>query len=478
MQAFFAGVKRETRDLKGSLREPLEITAAYAQESAELKALKEERDNLIHTAREALEREANEKNQSADDAKKKISDADVNKKVDAEHPGRRAKLNDRIKELERRSRLHAPQIEAVFSGDNTPVTRVLLGGELSRPGWEVKPGFVQAMLPLSKRGPDCQTAASQVANSPSGFTKRRSELARWLTSADHPLTARVMVNRLWQHHFGVGLVATASDFGRNGERPTHPELLDWLAREFVRQGWDLKKMHRLLMTSAAYRRSSTNDAVASKQDPANKLVWRMNRRRLESEAIRDTILAVSGSLNPEVGGPGVYAKLPKGINVEFPNNDKELSWGTSTAADDHRRSIYLFQRRTLTYPLMEVFDAAPMNQSCAVRPQTTVAPQTLALFNGEFTREAASEFARRLERETTRRGDWTDELCESVTDTQIERAFQIAFARLPTNDERKSIREFLAQQAVKRSGSASPARAALIDFCHVILNANELIYPD
>ena len=135
-------------------------------------------------------------------------------------------------------------------------------------------------------------------------------------------------------------------------------------------------------------------------DPDNKLLWRANRRRIESEAIRDTFLAVSGTLNPSMGGPGVYARLPAGINVEFPNNDKELSWGIGTEADNRRRSIYLFQRRTLTYPLMEVFDAAPMSQSCAARPLTTVAPQALALLNGEFARKCAGHFTSRLKKET------------------------------------------------------------------------------
>jgi hypothetical protein len=172
-------------------------------------------------------------------------------------------------------------------------------------------------------------------------------------------------------------------------------------------------------------------------------------------------------LNLAIGGPGVYAKLPRDVNVEFPNNDKELSWGTSTLADDRRRSIYLFQRRTLTYPLMEVFDAAPMNQSCAVRSQTTVAPQTLALFNGEFAREAAAEFASRVEREAG-----TDSA------SQVERAFQIAFVRPPSISERESITRFLAEQALKRQECADPGRAALADFCHVLLNANELIYLD
>jgi hypothetical protein len=387
MQAFFAGVKREAHDLKGDLKEPREIGAAFQADSTELKKVRGERQELLRGAREALEKARDAEGEP--ERTKKISDSDVMKKADAEHPGRLAKLNGAIKELERRVRLHEPKADAVFQdGGVPPRTHLLLGGELSRPAAEVKPGFVEAMIP------DATAARANGIK-----TARRVELARWLTAPDHPLTARVMVNRLWQHHFGAGIVATPSDFGRNGKRPTHPELLDWLTREFVEQGYSLKKMHRLMMTSAAYRRSSGNDRAAFAKDPGNQLLWRMNRRRLESEAIRDTILAVSGSLNPAMGGPGVYARLPKGVNVEFPNNDKELSWGAATMEEDRRRSIYLFQRRTLTFPLMDVFDVAPMNQSCAVRAQTTVAPQALALFNGEFARESAAQFAGRLRRE-------------------------------------------------------------------------------
>ena len=223
-------------------------------------------------------------------------------------------------------------------------------------------------------------------------------------------------------------------------------------------------MHRLMMTSAAYRRASSVDAAAFVKDPENKLLWRMNRRRLEGEAIRDTILAVSGKLNPAMGGPGVYAQLPKGVNIEFPNNDKELSWGTATEEDNRRRSIYLFQRRSLTFPLMDVFDGAPMNQSCAARPQTTVAPQALALFNGEFAREAAAHFAARLRREAG-----------VDASKQIARAFQLAVTRPPGKVERVTARRFLQEQTTTRDADAN---VALADFCHVLLNASELIYPD
>ena len=444
MQAFFAGVKRDVRELKRALPEPDFVTAHFKADSGELTRLKGERDELLRASREALEKE-----REGQPEKKKLDDAAVKQRVEKEHPGALSKLDDAIKAIQPRVRLHEPLVEVVSRGDGSHPIHLLKGGELSRPGEEVPPGFVEAMVP---------------PNNSTSPERNRAALARWLTSPEHPLTARVVVNRLWQHHFGAGLVATSSDFGRNGKRPTHPELLDWLAREFVKSGYSLKKMHRLMMTSGAYRRASANNAVGFAKDPENKLLWRANRRRLEGEAIRDTILAVSGRLNRTMGGPGIYARLPQGVNVEFPNNDKELSWGTVTEDDNRRRSIYLFQRRSLTFPLMDVFDGAPMNQSCAARPQTTVAPQALALFNGEFAREAAVHFATRLKQEV---GDDSPQ--------QIERAFQLAFNRAPSKSERATAANFLREQSATRHADTA---GALVDFCHVLLNSNELVYSD
>ena len=444
VQAFFAGVKREERDLGGALAEPVPVTKAYKFESTELLRLKAQRAEMRQAARQGLEQEY-----ATQSEKKTVDDEAVTKRVEREHPGELAKLNEAIKSLEMTARFREPKIEAVFQGGNPKRIHLLKGGELARPGEEVVPGFIDAMIRPGGIG---------------SLEGKRAELARWLTTPENPLTARALVNRLWQHHFGLGLVATPSDFGRNGKRPSHPELLDWLACQFMREGWSLKQMHRLMMTSAAYRRASSPDALDFAADPENKLLWRMTRRRIEGEAVRDTILSVSGLLNAAMGGPGVYAQLPKGVNVEFPNNDKELSWGDATEEDNHRRSIYLFQRRSLTFPLLEVFDGAPMNQSCSARAQTTVAPQALALFYGEFTRGAASRFAERLRREAG-----------SNSGAQIELAFQLAFTRPPNSVERAAAFKFLGNQAATRRADA---RAALADFCHVLLNASELIYPD
>jgi hypothetical protein len=418
VQAFFAPVKRTTREL-GARAEAIEaeaVAVAYRSDSAELASLKEKVRALLGPAREALEKEAK--------PGEKVKDEAVRKRVEASHPGQLATIEGEIKSTEARIRFNEPKAEVVCRDGGPRSIRLLKGGELSRPGEEIAPGFIAAMLP-------------EPADRP--IEGRRAELAHWLTSSENPLTARVIVNRVWQHHFGIGLVATPSDFGRNGKRPTHPELLDWLAREFIRGGWSVKKLHRLILTSAAYQRASSPDAAASAKDPENRLLWRFQRRRLEAEAIRDTLLAVSGMLNPAMGGPGVYAPLPAGVNIELPNNDKELSWGTASAADGRRRSVYLFQRRALTYPLMEVFDAAPMSQSCAARAQTTVAPQALALFNGEFTRECAAHFANRVKAEAG-----------SDAARQIARAFEIAFTRVPNPVEQAASLAFLESQRAVR----------------------------
>ena len=444
VQAFFAGVSREHRDLptNGPFWESPAVTGRHQTGSATLRELNAGRERLLREARAVLETET---------CASPVEDDAVRKRVEQLHPGRLDQLQQAIKSEEARLRLVAPVAEVVARGDGARGVPLLRGGELSRPGEIVAPGFPEAIGAL---GIEFERSS-------------RTALARWLTHPEHPLTARVLVNRLWQHHFGRGLVGTPSDFGRNGRQPSHPELLDWLARELVGRGYRVKDMHRLLMTSATYRRSGAATPTAMALDPVNRWWWRMDRRRLEAEAVRDTLLSVSGTLDRAMEGPGLYARLPEGVNVEFPNNDKELSWGDSSPADDHRRSLYLFQRRSLTYPLMDVFDAAPMNQSCAVRARTTVAPQALALFNGEFARSTAAEFARRLLREAG--GDPGD---------QISLAFRLAFQRVPSASERAAALAFLREQSVVRHGSPDPASAALTDFCHVLWNANELIYVD
>jgi Protein of unknown function (DUF1553)/Protein of unknown function (DUF1549) len=238
---------------------------------------------------------------------------------------------------------------------------------------------------------------------PENTEKPRGELAKWIVDPENPLTARVMVNRIWQYHFGRGIVATSNDFGRMGSRPTHRELLDYLANEFVSGGFSIKHIHRLILNSNTYQQSSLAPsdpalkALTREKDPENKLLWRFNRLRLEAEQIRDAILAVSGTLNPKQGGPSVMIPIDQGlINTLY----KPSQW---TPAKDpveyNRRSVYLIVKRNLRLPFMEVFDAPDTQVSCSRRESSTHAPQALELLNGTFANEQAEALARRLEAE-------------------------------------------------------------------------------
>ena len=288
-----------------------------------------------------------------------------------------------------------------------------------------------------------------------GSSGRRRALADWLTRPDHPMTARVMVNRLWQGHFGRGLVGTSSDFGRMGDEPSHPELLDWLAAEFVARGWSLKAMHRLIVTSAAYRQSSRPRSPADREaDPDNRWLSGQNRRRLDGESIRDALLAASGRLNPALGGPGVFPPLPPELTKL---SSKGAIWPVSPrVADQDRRSLYVFVRRNLRYPFFEAFDRPDTNASCPKRPVTTIAPQALSLLNSPLSSEAAHALASRAGREAGQ-----------DVNSRVERAYLLALGRRPGEDERALARDFL-------SGPGS----SFADFCLALLNLNEFVYVD
>jgi hypothetical protein len=354
----------------------------------------------------------------------------------------------------------APLAMAVVdAGSRAPEHHLLIRGDIRRPGEVVEPGFPAALT--GSNAPAAITPPSGIRS-----TGRRSALARWLTSPDNPRTARVMVNRLWQYHFGRGLIATPSDFGKNGNRPVHPELLDWLATEFIRQGWSLKRMHRLMMTSHVYRQSTRFDPDAAKRDPENRLLWRHDRRRLQGEEIRDAMLAVSGRLNPKMGGPGVYPPMPK----EALETGSTQKWGQSPLEDQLRRTLYVFQRRSLTLPMVEAFDGPDLSATCPRRASTNIAPQVLALWNGAFAREEARHFANRVKREAG--GDPA---------AQVDRAFLFALCRPSTPAEQTRCREFLQRQAALYREKKTPTEAqrlALTDLCHVLLNTSEFLYLD
>jgi hypothetical protein len=329
-----------------------------------------------------------------------------------------------------------------------PPTYVLNRGDYANRGDEVAPAFP---LVLCRDPGDAVPAATPVAHS----SGRRRALADWLVRPDNPLTARVMVNRLWQHHFGRGLVATPSDFGTMGVEPSHPELLDWLAAELVARGWSLKAMHRLIVSSATYRQSSRGNPATLAADPENSLLGRQNRQRLDGEAIRDALLAVSGVLNPSMEGPCIFPELP----VELTRlTTKGVAWPVSDhARDRNRRSLYVFTRRNLRYPFFEAFDRPDTNVSCPSRAVTTIAPQALTLLNSRLAHDAAQGLAARVRREAG-----TDPAARA------DRAYRLVFARPPDAEERRLAREFLAD------GDA----AALVSYCRALLNANEFVYVD
>jgi Protein of unknown function (DUF1553) len=246
-------------------------------------------------------------------------------------------------------------------------------------------------------------------------------------------------------------VATASDFGTMGEEPSHPELLDWLATELVAQGWSLKKMHRLIVTSATYRQSSVVDREVVAGDPDNLLFSRQNRRRLDGEAIRDALLFVSGSLNPAMQGPSVFPELPPELSKL---SSKGAVWPVSPRlADRNRRSLYVFVRRNLRYPFFEVFDRPDTNASCPRRPVTTIAPQALSLLNSSLAQEAAGRLAQRVGR------------LDADSGARAETAARLALGRAPDDAERRMMVEFL-------------AGGSMADLCLALLNTNAFLYVD
>ena len=343
-----------------------------------------------------------------------------------------------------------------------------------------------------RAGPQVAAAFPRIASndlagdSPSAETNPRRALAAWLVRDENPLTSRVIVNRVWKHHLQRGLFDTPSDVGLLNSEPTHPELLDWLAMELQRHDWDLKWLHRQITASSAFRQTSRGDRndpewVRSHQvDPDNRLLSRGRRRRLEGESIRDAMLAASGLLSDEKGGPGVMPPLPQ----ELVGTLLKGQWTTSPRAADHdRRSIYLFTRRNLRYPLFEVFDRPDANASCAARNRSTTPTQSLLLLNSELSLRAARHLAARVLARSREPAEQTEQL------------FLLTLGRSPGGDEVQRIGQFLDSERKQLEKSASPrdqlalpvgftetdspyAAAALVEACLAMLNASEMIYVD
>jgi hypothetical protein len=301
--------------------------------------------------------------------------------------------------------------------------------------------------------------------------QRRKALALWLTQPEHPLTSRVMINRIWQWHFGRGIVSTPNDFGRQGEAPTHPELLDWLASVFRELGWSIKSMHRLIMLSSTYQMSSQSDHGNEQIDPENRFLWRMNRRRLEAEALRDSVLAVAGSLNLEVGGRPVMPPLSQEEKSGLWSADQ---WPVTLDPKEHnRRSVYLYVKRSFPYPMFATFDMPDTAVSCPRREATTVAPQALAMLNSEFMVAQAGHLASRLQKE-----------CGDDPEGWLNTAWKLALGRLPAQSEKEKAVQFLLKGGVAKQGATGPKSAetpktlALVELCLVLFNMNEFLYVD
>ncbi|MBW3623753.1 MAG: DUF1553 domain-containing protein [Armatimonadetes bacterium] len=388
------------------------------------------------------------------------SDEEVSRALTSDGDSKLVELRRRLAEAESAKPPPLPTTLGITdAGPDAPKTRLFLRGNPREPAEEVDPGFPTLLAaaynpPVKSPPPGART------------TGRRLHLARWLADPRNPQTARVMVNRIWQHHFGEGIVRTPNDFGAMGEKPTHPELLDWLAHDFMANGWRMKRLHRMILLSAAWQQSSRWREDAAVKDPENKLLWRMNVRRLEAEPIRDAALAVSGKINLQRGGPSIYPALPpKDITGEaYPGN----GWGKSEGDQLYRRTVYVFVKRSLLVPMLEAFDQADPTSVCPQRNRTTVAPQALAMMNNAFIREQAAHFAERVRKEAG----------ESPP-AQVERAFMLALGRLPAPAERaKSLAFVERQQRHLGDSKTDPSREALADLCHALFNLSEFIYLD
>jgi hypothetical protein len=466
LDAAIAALKRQLQDQQGLFAEKL-FQERLAQVPAVIREDVRAALNLAPAKRNAVEKYLAEKFQpmlkpAGPALEKGLAEAF------AAYRSKAHELNQAIQVQEKRRRSF-PEIRAFYDLPGEAKTHLLRRGDYLKPGPEVAPG---ALAVLDARRTFRWEAPPKAAKT----SGRRLAFARWLTQPEHPLTARVLVNRLWHHHFGQGIVATPDNFGRTGAPPSHPELLDWLATEFTVQGWSVKKMHRLIMTSSAYRQTSRIDpvahAAAKRLDPENRLLWRQRLRRLEAEAMRDAILAAAGNLNPHMFGPPVP--------MQRQGNARRLEVGEIVVAADasgNRRSIYLQVRRSQPLTFLHLFDQPVIETNCTRRETSTVASQALTLLNSEFMVRQAEILAGRVLKESP--------------GSAGAHALMLAFGRPATEQELAKINAFVDNQTMGHvqslaggSGKAIPPqqgearRRAVADVCHMLLSANEFAYVD
>jgi mono/diheme cytochrome c family protein len=467
--AFFRDIRRysDTRDVRSAANltdiTPAEKRASYEGEFGARKARIAELTRLMT----ALEDEAIQKMPAEDQRAAEANDRpQVVRKVpeflDAPKKAEYRRLGKERSELEKKP---DPSRELALSVNNCvvrpPQTHVLARGNAHAPAAAVEPAFPEVLGAPPPRIPE-----------PAGGARtsgRRSVLANWIAAADNPLTARVIVNRVWQGHFGRGIVASSNDFGKFGTGPTHPELLDWLASEFVAGGWKLKSLHKLILMSRTYRMAARATPEALRLDPGSLLFGRFNMRRLTAEEVRDSILVVSGQLDLTVGGPSVFPRIPQEVlaGQSVPGNgwlkEKGGGYDAKNPTAGNRRSVYVHVKRSLQVPVLIQHDQADADSSCPVRYTTTVPTQALGMLNGEFTNEAATAFADRVQKAAPELAD------------QIRLAIRLTTGRAPTDHEVG--RDVAFVRELKDQAKLTDAQA-FQQYCLLALNTNEFVYLD
>ena len=445
-----AAIRRHNEELDGRVEEKRKARDAIATPAKE--RLRAERLAKLSSEERALVEPSEEKRNAATEKKiaaieKRIAPSDDEVKAALGDDARKQwdDANGELQAVKKQLRHFTTGLLMAEENAAPPVTHILFQGDISKPREAVAPGFLSAL------DPNPAIIQKTAREKSSG---RRSALADWLVSERNPLVARVLVNRVWQAHFGEGLVATPNDFGLAGARPSNPELLDWLAREFMRGGWSLKKLQRLIVTSATYRQAAPSPAVADAHLFAGQVP-----RRLSAEALRDSMLAVAGRLVVSEGGPPVWPEVPQDVLNANPavlddNAEKTKGWYPSPPEKLGVRSIFLVQKRGLRVPWMDTFDFPDSATSCPRRNVSTVAPQALTLLNSAFATQMAHAFADRLQREAGH-----------DPAAQIDRAFALALQRAPDDSERAACFRFRAARN-------------LPELCRALLNLNEFAYID
>lgn len=467
--AFFRDIRRfsDTRDVKSSANltdiTPPEKRSTY---EGDLKARKAKIAELVNQM-VAIEDEAIKKMPAEDQRAAEANDRPqvilkVPQFLDEKEKAAYLKLKKQRMSLENKP---DPSGELALSVNNCltrpPQTNVLIRGNAHAPGAAVSPAFPEV---LGFAPPEIEPAAKDAKTS-----GRRTVLANWITLSENPLTARVMVNRIWQGHFGRGLVVSSNDFGRFGTGPSHPKLLDWLASEFVERGWKLKSLHKLILMSRTYQMSAQASPEAFKLDPGNLLFGRFSMRRLTAEEVRDSILMVSGQLRTQIGGPSIYPKISTEVlsGQSIPGNgwilEKGGGYDSKNPSAGNRRSIYAHVKRSLQVPILVQHDQADADSSCPVRYTTTVPTQALGMLNGEFTNDAAAALASRVR------------TCSRDLKEQLALAIRLTAGRTATADEIRNDLTFVEELQTKMK--LTPEKA-MTQYCLMLLNTNEFAYLD